>query len=161
MISDAQLGPSVLASLATFCGHFVSGRFPILLAPFYSGATLIPLKKKDGGVRPMAVGDLIRRLACKLVLARVKSDLLPMFLPNQLGVGCPNGAEAIAHSLASSIEDLPPSSCILQVDFQNAFNLVSRTAMITLVREYFPSLSNLVEYLYIPVGHLRIGKSSE
>jgi len=34
-------------------------------APYLCAARLIPLKKKDGGVRPIAVGDTLRRLKAK------------------------------------------------------------------------------------------------
>ena len=56
----------MLESLGVFCGLFVAGCFPQSLAPFYASARLIPLMKKDGGVRPMAVGDLLRRLNAHL-----------------------------------------------------------------------------------------------
>ena len=59
------------------------------------------------------------------------------------------------------MENLDPYSCILQVDLRNAFNVVSRSAMIGLVHKHLPKPSNLVEFLYIQPGHLRVGRSSE
>ena len=79
----------------------------------------------------MAVGDVIRRLACKAALELMVSCSLCSL--SQLGVCCLNGVEVIAHSLASILENLDFNSCILGVDFRNAFNQVSRSAMIDLV----------------------------
>jgi hypothetical protein len=134
MISDTQLGPSVLSSLATFCSTFVRGRFPSAIAPYYGSARLIPLVKRDNVVRPLAVSDRFRRLACKLALTLITADIGPLFQPFQLGVGCPNTADTIIHSVASTLESLCLDECILQVDFSNAFNMVDRATFIRLVK---------------------------
>jgi hypothetical protein len=55
MSLDPQLGHAILETLAVFGGNFVSGRFPSDVSPFYGSARLIPLVKKNNGVRPMAV----------------------------------------------------------------------------------------------------------
>jgi hypothetical protein len=64
------------------------------------------------------LGESLRRLACKLALTLVISDIGPYFQPTQLGVGCPNGTDTIIHSVASIMENLSDTDCILQVDFQ-------------------------------------------
>jgi hypothetical protein len=157
MISNTQLGPSVLSSLAIFCSSFWCGRFPSTTAPYYGSAGLIPLVKKDNGVRPLAVGDRFRRLACKLALTLIAADIGPLFQPFQLGVGCPNGADTIIHSVASSLENLFLDECILQVDFSNAFNMVHRATFIRLVKIHFPQISNITNFLYQPQGFLIVG----
>jgi hypothetical protein len=73
------------------------------------------------------VGESLRRLACKLALTLVSSDIGSSFQPTQLGVGCPNGTDTIIHFVASILETLSDTDCILQVDFQNAFNMVFRS----------------------------------
>ena len=161
LVAEPQIGTTILGSLAEYCSIFVTGKFPAELAPFYSSARLIPLVKKDGGVRPMAVGETLRRLACKLALMLIVDDMPPVFLPQQLGVGTPNGAESIIHSVAEMMENLADDEAILQVDFTNAFNLVSRTVFMRLVQEHFPQIWNLVNYLYSCQGYLRIGQSEE
>ena len=59
------------------------------------------------------------------------------------------------------METLTDEDCILQVDFTNAFNLVSRSAMFDVIASDFPSLLNVVEYLYGTQGFLRVGYDSE
>jgi hypothetical protein len=157
MISDTQLGSSVLNSLAAFCSNFVCGRFPSSISPYYGSARLIPLVKRDNGVRPLAVGDTLRRLACKLALTLISADIGPLFQPFQLGVGCPNGSDTIIHSVASRLESLSYDECILQVDFSNAFNMVDRATFIRLVKIHFPQLSNITNFLYQSQAFLIVG----
>jgi len=46
-----------------------AGRQNPSAAPYLCAARLIQLRKKDGGVRPIAVGDTMRRLMAKWLLA--------------------------------------------------------------------------------------------
>jgi len=46
-----------------------SGRLHPRAAPYLCAARLIPLRKKDGGVRPIAVSDTLRRIVAKWLLA--------------------------------------------------------------------------------------------
>ena len=121
----------------------------------------IPLRNKDNGVRPIAVGDLLRRLSCKLALTLVKDDIHPALVPHQLGVGVPNGTEAIIHAVDTRLEQLADPQCILQIDFSNAFNLVSRNEILSTVASTFPKLGRITNYLYGNQGILRVGNSSE
>jgi len=56
------------------------------------GPPLTALLKKGGGVRPTAVGEVIKRLASQLCSLAVRPSLLGVFLPyGQVGVGIPGG----------------------------------------------------------------------
>lgn len=156
IVDDPQIGDQVYQYLATYAGLFVSGKFPRGLAPYYGGARLIPLMKKDNGVRPMAVGDTLRRLCCKMALEKVSKDVQPLLRPRQLGVGTILGCEAIIHSVAAAMENLQSDQTILQIDFSNAFNLVSREMVFEVV-EQLPLLHNLVSFLYGDKNLLRVG----
>ena len=93
------------------------------------------------------MGDLLRRLRCKLALTLIKGDILPVLVPNQLGGGVPNGTEAIIHAVATRFEQLADHHCILQVDFSNAFNLASRNEILSAVAATFPKLIRITNYL--------------
>ena len=57
------------------------GRVPKLVAEVFYGANLIALGKKDGGVRPIAVGFTLRRLAAKIVMFASKDFCEKEFRP--------------------------------------------------------------------------------
>ncbi len=44
---------------------YLSGKVQALLAPFIASAPLTALRKNNGGVRPIAVGEVWRRLVSK------------------------------------------------------------------------------------------------
>ena len=63
-------GLGLVRSLAALTDHWVSGTLPPHHSPFLCGANLTPLKKTDGGVRPAAVGETLRRLVGKALLSQ-------------------------------------------------------------------------------------------
>lgn len=66
---------------------------------------MIALGKEDGGVRPIAVGFTLRRLAAKIVMFDHGDFCKAEFQPNQLGVGSPKGAETAVHALRSYLQN--------------------------------------------------------
>ena len=53
--------------------------------PFIAGANLTALTKKNGDIRPIAVGDTLRRLTAKCLCSLVRETAASYFLPCQLG----------------------------------------------------------------------------
>ena len=96
-----------------------------LISSWLCGAPLTALFKKHdgGGVRPIAVGEVLRRLVSRICCAAVKSKLPDIFLPyGQVGVGIRGGLEAAVHSLSSFIgaHGDDPTLCCLKLDMSNA-----------------------------------------
>ena len=113
------------------------GRLP-LVSSHLCVATLLPFVKKGGGHRPIAVGEVLRRLTSKCISLSVHSLTPDILSPLQLGVAVPNGAEAIVHAVkpVRLNPNIPPTSkWILLIDFANAFNSVNREHMFTSIRE--------------------------
>ena len=65
---------SFTTALGKICSSLAAGNAPTSIAPWLAGA---PLKKKHGGIRPIAVGEVIWRLVGKLILndQNVKSEV--------------------------------------------------------------------------------------
>ena len=103
------------------------------VAPYLASGRLHAAKKKDRGVRPIAVGNLLRRLVSKAVVEKAAGLLSP------LQVGVPGGYEAIIHAVRHIIQE-QEQLFILQADLINAYNLVDRQAMLAQVKEHFPEL---------------------
>ena len=148
--SKGPTGELFLKTLVRFLDLIIQGKFCKKFAEYFSGATLIPLRKPDGGVRPIAVGNVMRRLACKCALKSVGDQVPSKLLPNQFGVCIQGGAESIIHSVNSVLQSLKNSEdyAVLQIDFKNAFNMVDRQHMFDVVAENFPELAKLVDFTY-------------
>ena len=65
----AAAGDRLKLELTAFVIYVMRGELPAFILPLFYGARLIALNKKDGGVRPIAVGNTLRRLATKAGLS--------------------------------------------------------------------------------------------
>ena len=74
------------------------GDAPSCIRPFLNGASLVALPKNNGGLRPIAVGEVLRRLVSKCVLDTMGSEVRDRLEPIQVGVGTRGGCEATAHA---------------------------------------------------------------
>jgi hypothetical protein len=104
----------------------VDGRAPRWLAD----ARLLALPKKGGGVRPIAVGETLRRVAAAALLRASLADLPSM--PRQF-VLRRDGCLAVASTIRAAL-DADPANCVVAVDMRNAFNSVCRSAVINAAR---------------------------
>ena len=84
----------VTHQLTLVCNVLARGEAPAQLAPFLGGASLSALPKKDGGLRPIAVGETFRRSVGKLCSNGIKEKAQLRLSPLQVGVAVPSGAEA-------------------------------------------------------------------
>jgi len=114
------------------------------LASWLCGAPLTALLKKGGGVRPIAVGEVLHWLASHLCCLVVRPSLPSVFLSyGQVGVGIQGGLEGaihITHHFISAHSD-DDSFTLLKIDMKNAFNECDRSAFFTHVSEDFPEIS--------------------
>ena len=58
-----------------------------LFRPFFFGASLVALNKKDGDTHPIAVGCTLRRLVAKCAGSKVMKEMGELLFPKQLGYG--------------------------------------------------------------------------
>ena len=130
---------------------------PEYARPIFFGATLIPLKKKDGGIRPIAVGQTLRRLVAKCLSRRVAVTVGADLVPLQLGCGVPLGCEAAAHATRQYLHHMPQYHLLLKLDFRNAFNSLRRYKMLEAVQQYIPDLSSFIYSAYASPSHLFCG----
>lgn len=121
-------------ALGKLLAALASGHLPRDHAQFWSAANIHPLPKRNGGVRPIAVSETIRRLTSKFAFALLRRPICEHLRPLQLGVGT-RDPTPILHALLR--EQLRPSeedeerspAYLLNIDLTNAFNTISRTAV--------------------------------
>ncbi|GJX12102.1 putative reverse transcriptase domain-containing protein [Tanacetum coccineum] len=132
----------------------------MMLGEYIASAPLTPLVKPGGGIRPIVVGTVWRRLVSKVSAIMIGHSLNGYLDGLQFGVGVTGGSEAILHSVNRLIEayrdDVGLS--MLLVDFKNAFNLVDREVMLREVRLHFPAISRWLEFCYSNPARLYYGE---
>lgn len=103
LTARVQWNGSLLRALSLVINLILEGKVPHQIFPVLFGANLFPLTKKDGGVRPIAVGCTLHRIASKIVSRR--SALLSNYLrPVQLSYARINGCEAAVQAARYFIE---------------------------------------------------------
>ena len=112
----------------------------------FTAARLIPLDKKPG-VRPIAVGEVYRRIICKAIMRVVELDVLQVTAPVQLCVGVPSASEAAVHSMDRLFWD-PAVEGLLLVDASNAFNSLNRSAALHNIPRICPALAKIFTNTY-------------
>ena len=92
----------------------VHARHMVLL---FFGASFVALKKKDGSIRPIAVGCTLRRLVAKCAGNKVMKEMGELLFPQQLGYGIKRGIEIAIHSARVYLSNLHHDHLILKLDF--------------------------------------------
>lgn len=141
----------LVAALGQLTKDWVHGKLPPQHGPALCAANLTPLRKADGGVRPVAVGDTLRRVVGKALLAtNVCKTEVAQLGPIQTGIGIRGAAEAVAMGCQSLVDSLEkqPGWVLLKVDMSNAFNTVSRKAVLQSALQYCPSAFNFLKFAY-------------
>ena len=116
-----------------------------------------------GGLRPIAVGEVLHRLTSKCAGRDVLSESINILYPSKLGVGLSSGCKAIIHAVSDTLEDNSihlDQKHILLVDFSNAFNSVSSDLLFREVLSHIPSLYSWMECSYGSQPFLLLGDES-
>ena len=149
-----------LQALTKVVNLMVAGLVPPEVAPYLCGARLHAAKKKDGGIRPIAVGNLLRRLTSKLVAKEVALKAAGLLSPHQMGFGVRGGCEAIVHTVRQVVEQGDPDKWVLQVDLKNAFNLANRETTFPEAEQLFPELLSWTLTCYGAASELVLGDTT-
>lgn len=144
--------------------QFAKGAAPFLTAMFHGHvgsnqlwvrSRVLPLEKKDGGIRPIAIGEAWVRLLSGYVARKESLKISEKALvPMQFGVATPGGSEVVIHAcqlfsqLAQNPSSRRSSLAIQQIDFSNAFNCISRRAILTELEKHAPHLIPYFRWSY-------------
>ena len=143
-------GDEALEQITTLCKLLARGDAPELLAQHIAGASLLALQKPGGGVRPIAIGDVLRRLVAKCFCKIYEEEAKTYLWPKQIGVAAPLGAEVGSQTVRQWCERNQTSEgkLIFVADFENAFNTIDRGMFLREVRHRMPGLARWVEWCY-------------
>lgn len=113
---------------------------------------LIPLDKNPG-LRPIGVGEVLRRIAGKVVMEVVKEDVMISVGSLQLCGGQDAGCEAAIHAMHDIFKN-SETEAVLLVDADNAFNSINREALLHNIEYLCPSISTFVYNCYVVPARL-------
>lgn len=126
--------PSALSSACRLINAILSGSLPRMARLLDSA--LIALQKPQGGIRPVAIGEVWLRLAGLCAMA-ASPDAGRALAPLQLGVGVAGGSQSLGLAMAAGAA-ANPDDVTLQLDFSNAFNSVKRSAILAATAKRWP-----------------------
>ena len=157
--SNGPIGNEFLQKLTSVLKTVLEGKIPVGLRHFFFGSKLIGLRKKDGEVRPIAVGNTLRRLCSKCV-SSFATDLQRIdFHGTQFGCETIRVGEIAAHVFRNLIEnEKNPENVILKMDFKNAFNSLKRDKMLDTVFRKRRQIYNYTHSAYSDTSHLFFGE---
>ena len=127
--------------------------------PWLCGGSLAALHKKDGGLRPVAVGETWRRLTSKVLASIVVEDVREYLEPLQVGVGTKAGCESLVHVVRQWLgrNSSDANRVLAMLDLSNAFNCIDRSAFRAAARRVMPSAVPWIDFCYGIDSNLMLG----
>ena len=117
---------------------------------------LIPLNKNPG-VRPIGIGEVMRRILGKAILQLIRHEVMDAAGSLQLCAGQDSGIEAAIHAMAEVFSD-PATEGVLLADATNAFNSLNREVALRNVQHLCPSLAQLTTNTYQQPANLHVAE---
>lgn len=157
-MSNGDSSSQLLNLITALTNLMLSGKvLPIICRVIY-GARLCAFVKKDGGLRPIAIGSKFRRITAKISCGSVKEEIGEYLRPHLIGVNTKGGCEAAIHTCRSYVsKNRRTRKVILKIDFKNAFNCVERDILLKAIKERAPSIYAFMWQCYSSTSCLFFG----
>ena len=126
----------------------------------YTTGRLI-LLDKNPGVRPIGVGEVLRRIVGKSVTKILKPELVRSTAPIQVCAGLQSGVKAAIHAMRKIFQDPECMAVLLVVDANNAFNSLNRNVALHKLKYTCPEFYKYVANTYREPTNLYVSNSSE
>ena len=134
--SGTELCEAIASMTKRLCTEYVDPRgLEAILAN-----RLIPLDKGEGAVRPIGVGEVLRRIMGKCATKVTKPDVIDASGSLQVCAGHKSGSEAAIHAMRELFEH-DNSDAVLLIDASNAFNSLNRAAALHNIKVLCPSIA--------------------
>ena len=153
-----QTSTNLCKLVAKFAKRLATSIIPTDDLIAYNGCRLVALDKCPG-VRPIGIGEVIRRITGRIIVDCIRQDLKSLSGNMQLCLGQKCGIEQAIHSIRHSF-DHPENEAILLNDAKNAFNVINRRTALENVKALCPSLHVALQNSYSHPSHLYIGETT-
>lgn len=152
LVSFKSASRDLCDAVAEVARHLASQQVdPAGLMPLLSNR-LIPLDKNPG-VRPVGIGEVLRRIIGKSLMTVLRSDITRATGVSQVCAGHPSGCEAAIHALRKVFASMG-TDAVLLVDADNAFNRLNRAVALHNIRYTCPPLAAILTNIYRAPSHL-------
>ena len=131
------------AAVAGWCRLWTSGGLPPCVTELWTQAVIVPLRKPDEKVRPIALGECLLKFCEGVVVDECSDKLRSMLEPSQLAVRTPGGAELLTHVVRSWTDEYPDMA-LLQIDLRNAYGRAHRSSMLRAASQHAPAVATLM-----------------
>jgi hypothetical protein len=147
-LEDEECGKEILAMVRDIALNQVPAEAHLRL----TSCRLFGITKSATALRPIAIGDAIVKLASVCMMRKYMPVIAPIFKGLQFGVGEKGGAEHIVHHARDNLEHGAANTVICTLDCMNAFNSVTRSAIVEAIRCH-PNLRPLVPLFLFEYGN--------
>ena len=113
------------------------------------------LLKKKLGVRPIGVGEILRRIISKAIVWTLTDDIQEAAGPLQTATGLKNGAQAVIHSMQEVFANEQTDAVIL-IDAKNAFNSLNRNVALHNIQITHPPFRTIMINTYRHLSRLMV-----
>lgn len=145
---------AVVSVVLLLTGDAAVERVPPVATHALAGANLLLLTKPGGPaadglpkLRPIGMPEVIRKLVASELAGTVRDAAAELLAPLQLGAGVSSACERAIHELNAYLA-LHHDEAVLQLEFANEFNLVSRPAVRAMFERAFPLLAPYFRWVY-------------
>jgi hypothetical protein len=123
--------PECIEGLATITLLIINGDISGKLKQVLLTSVLVGIDKPNGGIRPVAVGEVFYKMAALYIMAVVEEEMKEALGPQQFAM-LPGGAESALVTIQTALE-INPGWALISCDLVNAFNARSRDEILQAV----------------------------
>ena len=117
--------------------QLAEGTAPSEVITFLRGGRLFPLPKDGADFRPLTLANVLRRCSLQTFVRGHKAECRDACGPLQHGVSCPSGVDQV-HKKLLIASAANPTSLVVGLDFQRAFQGIRRQALMDAVSRHAP-----------------------
>lgn len=155
----STVGKKLREEIAILTRKLLTTSYHPSLLESYTASRLIPLDKNPG-IRPIGVGEVLRRIIGKTVSWSLNDEIKEAAGPLQACAGHSAGAEAAVHGMSQVFAE-EETDGILLIDASNAFNQMNRSVALHNIQITCPEMSQYIINTYRKSSRLFISGGGE
>ena len=132
-----NLSSNLATAIAELAKKLCTCNIPCKMLSEVLAGRLIPLDKGGGGIRPIGIGEVLRRVISKAVTSVLKCEIQDAAGSLQTCSGVEAGIEAAVHAMRMTFDE-EETEAMLLVDASNAFNNLNRATALHNIKQICP-----------------------